>query len=75
MGTIPGFNERVAKMMIGGISVSVGYYVSIYMTCMYVIVYLYARFMQYTWEHIYIRDSVLKRVACNIDWKGCKYIA
>ena len=30
MGKIPGFNERIAKMMIGGISVSVGFYVSTY---------------------------------------------
>ena len=30
MGTIPGFNERIAKMMIGGISVAVGFYVSTY---------------------------------------------
>ena len=37
MGTIPGFNERVAKMMIGGISVAMGFYVSrviiIYVSC------------------------------------------
>lgn len=30
MGKIPGFNERIAKMMIGGISVAVGFYVSTY---------------------------------------------
>lgn len=30
MGKIPGFNERIAKMMIGGISVAVGFYVSMH---------------------------------------------
>ena len=29
-GKIPGFNERIAKMMIGGISVAVGFYVSMH---------------------------------------------
>ena len=29
MGEIPGLNERIARMMIGGISVAVGFYVSI----------------------------------------------
>ena len=28
MGSIPGFDERVSKMMIGGVSVAVGFYVS-----------------------------------------------
>ena len=28
MGKVPGLNERISKMMLGGISVAVGFYVS-----------------------------------------------